>query len=354
MVVTCSVSSPRPGKWVKGNAIGAGSFGVVSMAMNTCTGELFAMKSSFGTTFRALENEANILEKLSSPYIIQCLGREVSNEAHGEQKLNVFMEYMAGGTLLDIAEKFGYDLNESVIRVYARDILKGLDYLHENGIVHCDLKCKNVLLGSTGNIKLADFGSAKRLGSSKAEGEAKTSSQPISGTPLWMAPEVLRKEGLDFASDIWSLGCTIIEMVTGRPPWGHETLNPMASILKIASSNEVPPFPTKLSKVGLDFLDKCLQRDPKMRYTTQELLAHPFITGKKSNSEVAACSPASVLDVGLDYDSDGPDSRKKATPSKIPFSKRLRCERKRSTSRTRQRIECDLVSSGNWITVRSS
>ncbi|PIA47227.1 hypothetical protein AQUCO_01400128v1 [Aquilegia coerulea] len=352
MVAGCSISFPQPGRWVKGNAIGAGSFGVVNLAMNTSTGELFVVKSSSSEPqLRALENEADLLKDLDSPHIVQCFGHEY--EANGGRKLNLFMEYMAGGSLSDVAEKFGNVLDESVIRLYARQILLGLDYLHKNGIVHCDVKCKNVLLGSTGNIKLADFGSAKRIGSSEADHKADICWQSICGTPLWMAPEVLRNEGLDYASDIWSLGCTIIEMVTGRPPWGLDVSNPLAAVFKIAFGNVLPQFPTKLSKEGLDFLDKCLQRDPKRRYTSQELLNHPFVAGRNLNKEVAG-SPSSVLDVesfGSDDESDDLDSSKKNSPSRIPFSTRHCAQRQRLTRRElRQPKDCDL---DNWITVRS-
>ena len=329
---------------MKGNAIGAGSFGVVNLAMNTSNGELFVVKSASSVMqLRALENEAKILKNLDSPHVVQCLGHELSKESNGEEKFNLFMEYMAGGSLSDICEKFGNVLDESVVRLYTKEILLGLDYLHQNGIVHCDLKCNNVLLGSNGNIKLADFGCAKRL----ADNRENVSWQTICGTPLWMAPEVLRNEKLDFASDIWSLGCTVIEMATGSPPWGKDISNPMAVVMKIACSNEFPAFPTNFSKEGLDFLDKCFQRDPKKRCTTQELLRHPFITGEKIE-KVVVSSPASVLDVGLcesDYDSDGSDCSRESL-SKIPFSTRQKKRQKRDGDM--------LFSSDNWITVRSA
>jgi len=144
--------------------------------------------------------------------------------------------------------KFGRVLEEEVIQLYAREILLALKYLHENEIVHCDLKW------------LKEF---------KAKGvRAAGSWQSIGGTPLWMAPEVLRDEGMDFASDLWSLGCTVVEMGTGRPPWSDDEIsNPMAAVLKIACSSGKPKFPTKFSNEGVDFLDKCFKRDPKRRWT---------------------------------------------------------------------------------------
>ncbi|XP_010246145.1 PREDICTED: mitogen-activated protein kinase kinase kinase NPK1-like [Nelumbo nucifera] len=346
----------QPREWIKGNVIGSGSFGVVNLAINKATGGIFVVKSaSSGAGVQSLENEANILELLDSPYIVRCLGRDFSTGANGERKLNLFLEYMAGGSLADLAQKFGGALDETVIQVYTREILQGLSYLHRRGIVHNDLKCKNVLLGPTGNIKLADFGCAKRLNSSQAG--SKVSQQSICGTPLWMAPEVLRNEGLDTASDIWSLGCSIIEMATGRPPWADEVSNPMALLLKIACSSGVPQFPTNFSKEGLDFLAKCLQRDPKLRWTSEELLNHPFITRKNVMApyEEDACSPTSILDVQLneedsDSDCDSEPLHNEELSSKVPFSTRYNRFRGRLTRK--QQREYDLHSNEKWITVR--
>lgn len=154
----------QPDEWVKGKVIGSGSFGTVHLAMNKINGSLFVVKSAeSGPGFESLVKEAEILEKLNSPHIIKSMGREISICLNGGKRLNLFIEYMAGGSLDDVADKFGGTLDEKVIRLYTREILLGLNYLHENGIVHSDLKCKNVLLGTFGDVKLADFGCAKRL-----------------------------------------------------------------------------------------------------------------------------------------------------------------------------------------------
>ncbi|KAM1135558.1 hypothetical protein ACFX19_045238 [Malus domestica] len=342
-------TSPLPGEWMKGKMVGSGSYGSVHLAMNKATGALFVVKSAQSRDgAEALENEVKILESMNSPHVVKCMGRE-----NGEGKCtNVFMEYMAGGSLSDVMQIFGGALEEEVVRLYTREILHGLKYLHESGIVHCDLKCSNVLLGSSGNVKLADFGFARRLKASKADGvSVQHSLQCIGGTPLWMAPELLRNEGLDFASDIWSLGCTVIEMVTGRPPWGNEIWNPVAAVLKIACGNEKPQFPQKLSDEGLDFLARCLERDPKRRWSAKELLNHPFVSGNSMqfSRNGAAYSPASTLDIGLyeegsDCSDQGFESCDRdefpSSPSRNPFSRR------------QQISENHLESSGNWITVR--
>ncbi|KAL6178944.1 hypothetical protein ACLB2K_050461 [Fragaria x ananassa] len=332
-------TSPLPGEWMKGKLVGSGSFGSVHLAMCKSTGGLFVVKSSQSCDGAlALENEAKILSSLNSPYVVRCMGIE-----NGRGKLcNVFMEYMAGGSLSDVAQIFGGAFDEDVVRLYSREILHGLKYLHENGIVHCDLKCKNVLLSSSGNVKLADFGCARRL---------KDSTTTTGGTPLWMAPEVLRNEGLDFACDIWSLGCAVIEMATGRPPWAAEISDPVAAVLKIACSSERPQFPRQFSNEGLDFLAKCLERDPKRRWSAEQLLNHPFVSGNPMtvSRKGEACSPASTLDdIGI-YNSDCEIESCEGNECAIrnPFSRC--CD---EINRNTVKPECHLESSESWITVR--
>ncbi|MFS7967711.1 putative mitogen-activated protein kinase kinase kinase STE-STE11 family [Helianthus anomalus] len=346
-----------PGEWDRGKMIGSGSFGVVHLAINKSNGSLFVVKSSDSQEGnQSLENEAKILQGLDSPHIVQCLGKHVSFGENGHPKINLFIEYMAAGSLGDVMEKLGGKLDEQVIRAYTREILKGLKYLHDIGIVHGDVKSQNVLLGSCGNIKLADFGCAKQPKSNTGP----TNQRSLRGTPLWMAPEVLRNEGLDFSADIWSLGCTVIEMATGKTPWGElGASNLMAAVLKIASSNERPSFPKGFSNDGLDFLRKCLVRIPEKRSTVDELLDHPFLNGETESKNTQQkhfheCSPMSVLDIGLDDDSyeseesDGLVETKLA--SKIPFS--VRRYEKRGSSR-KQCTENETASQENWVTVRS-
>jgi len=347
-----------PGEWDRGKMIGSGSFGVVHLGINKSNGSLFVVKSSKSQEGnQSIENETKILESLDSPYIVQCLGKYVSFGENGNPKTNLFIEYMAAGSLRNVTEKLGGKLHEQVIRLYTSEILKGLKYLHDNGIVHGDLKSQNVLLGSCGNLKLADFGCAKQPTSKNGA----TNHKFLCGTPLWMAPEVLRNEGLDFSADIWSLGCTIIEMATGKSPWGDlGASNPMAAILKIASSNQKPTFPREFSKEGLNFLKKCLVRTPERRWSVDELLNHPFITGEPEAQNTQEkqvyqhmYSPLSVLDAELNdngYESDSSDgSVEMKLASKIPFSVR-RYEKRTSLQKCTQN---EMVSQENWVTVRS-
>nr|XP_043629913.1 mitogen-activated protein kinase kinase kinase 17-like [Erigeron canadensis] len=349
------------GAWVRGKMIGSGSFGVVHLAIKKSNGALFVVKSSESQEGNlSLEHEAKILEALYSPHIVQCLGKDVSVGENGGMKTSLFIEYMAAGSLGDVTERLGRKLDEPVIRAYTGEILKGLKYLHDIGIVHGDLKCQNVLLDSRGNIKLADFGCAKQT-HPKSKNQT-TNKKFMCGTPLWMAPEVLRNQGLDSSYDIWSLGCTIIEMATGKTPWGELGIsNPMAAMLKIASSNERPSIPKEFSKDGLDFLKKCLARVPEQRSTVDELLNHPFIKHEPKAKNIEEkhvyenmCSPLSVLDMGLSDDGyesgDSDELTNLKLQSKIPFSIR-RYGKKRSSQK--QCAENEMVSHENWVTVRS-
>ncbi|KAL0335299.1 UNVERIFIED_CONTAM: Mitogen-activated protein kinase kinase kinase [Sesamum radiatum] len=325
-------SSRQPTEWLKGKVIGSGSFGTVHLAIDSSTGALFVVKSAISDAgITSLKNEASILENLDSPYIVECIGKDVSFAENGEIKYNLFMEYMAGGSLSDVAQNFGGALNEKLIR-------------------------------ASGAVKLADFGCAKRLNDNKVS-SSKMSSQRyngIGGTPLWMAPEVLRNEALNFAADIWSLGCTVIEMATGRPPWGLDATskNPMAALLKIAKGHELPEFPRHFSAEGLDFLQKCLERDPEKRWTSEKLASHPFVTGKPTYTTVCsrkevAFSPTSVLDVAS-YDSEYDDDScsQDELVSRVPIS--LKCYfMEQNFLLPKHASENQLDSSDNWITVRS-
>ncbi|KAL6552272.1 hypothetical protein OROHE_007636 [Orobanche hederae] len=306
----CSFSQPT--EWLKGSVIGSGSYGTVRLAVNSTTGALFVVKSAKSEAgIKSLENEAHILEKLNSPHIVKCIGRDIASTKDGETIYSLFFEYVAAGSLSDVARKFGGKLNEKVIRLYTREILGGLKYLHEKGIVHSDIKCKNVLLGTQGVVKLADFGCARILRGGISENSSKSCNRTIGGTPLWMAPEVLRNEGISPTADIWSLGCTVIEMATGRPPWdGYGSSNdPMGAMLKIAKGHDVPEFPGGFSGEGLDFLRRCLERDPRKRWTSEKLLDHPFVKGRFMEcvrKVDVVVSPTSVLDAAS-YVSDDDD-----------------------------------------------
>uniref|UniRef100_A0A5B7BTZ5 Putative Mitogen-activated protein kinase kinase kinase 13 n=1 Tax=Davidia involucrata TaxID=16924 RepID=A0A5B7BTZ5_DAVIN len=279
----------RGSNWVRGSCIGRGSFGTVSLAVSKSDGNVFAAKSvdrssCLNSRLECLENEIRILRSLSSPYVVEYLGDDVTWDSPTTSYRNLHMEYLPGGTVADLAKQAGADVAEQILRSYTWCIVSALSYVHSKGIVHCDVKGKNVLVGPTpGTAKLADFGSA-------TEFPAVMSPR---GSPLWMAPEVIRREHQGPESDVWSLGCTVIELVTGKPAWedrGADTL------CRIGYSDELPEFPTQSSELCRDFLDKCLRRERNERWSCDQLLQHPFISSSSPPNMITYSSPRCVLD----------------------------------------------------------
>ncbi len=160
---------------------------------------------------------------------------------------------------MSIYEKYG-SLVESTIKVYIKQILLGLVYLHENKVVHCDLKGANVLVDSDGVVKLSDFGCSKRFESSLSKSDF---NGIIKGSLPWMAPEVLQTQGYGVKADIWSLGCTVIEMAIGGNPWGNDEKveTQFDAIMRIADPSKLPPTPSHLSENCTNFIKQCLIRD---------------------------------------------------------------------------------------------
>ena len=180
--------------------------------------------------------------------------------------------YCENGSLSYILKKFG-KFPENLVAVYIFQVLQGLVYLHHQGTIHRDIKGANILTTKDGLAKLADFGVATRIN--------KLSDKAVVGTPNWMAPEIIELNGATTASDIWSLGCTILELLTGDPP--YHKLRQMQALFAIVSDDH-PPIPDGLSPMVKDFLLQCFQKDPNLRITAKKLLKHPWMLNV-ANSE---------------------------------------------------------------------
>jgi serine/threonine protein kinase len=123
--------------------------------------------------------------------------------------------YAQNGSLKRILEEFG-KLNEKLVASYVIQVLEGLDYLHHNGIVHCNLNAANILMTQSGEVKLSDFGISLYLRAIEH-----VDNKGVSCMPNWAAPEVIELRPVSTKSDIWSLGCTVIELLTEKPPYGN-------------------------------------------------------------------------------------------------------------------------------------
>nr|XP_023905736.1 LOW QUALITY PROTEIN: mitogen-activated protein kinase kinase kinase ANP1-like [Quercus suber] len=275
---------PPPIRWRKGELIGCGAFGRVYMGMNLDSGELLAVKQVLiaensaskekaQAHIRELEEEVKLLKNLSHPNIVRYLGT-----VREEETLNILLEFVPGGSISSLLGKFG-SFPEAVIRTYTKQLLLGLEYLHRNGIMHRDIKGANILVDNKGCIKLADFGASKQV----VELATVSGAKSMKGTPYWMAPEVILQTGHSFSADIWSVGCTVIEMATGKPPWSQQ-YQEVAALFYIGTTKSHPPIPELLSVEAKDFLLKCLQKEPNLRPAASELLQHPFVTGGQVES----------------------------------------------------------------------
>lgn len=178
--------------------------------------------------------------------------------------LNIILEYCENGSLQHICKRFG-KFPENLVGVYISQVLEGLVYLHDQGVIHRDIKGANILTNKDGSVKLADFGVASANG---------VNDGAVVGSPYWMAPEVIEQFGATTASDIWSVGCVVIELLDGQPPY-HQ-LKPMQALFRIVQ-DDCPPIPDGASPIVKDFLMHCFQKDSNLRISAKKLLRHPWM-----------------------------------------------------------------------------
>ncbi|KAL4490950.1 hypothetical protein ABPG72_008686 [Tetrahymena utriculariae] len=281
-------------KWIPGKTddkiLGKGTFGTVVLGHNKNTGEIVAVKlieTQFDRKqkYKSIIDEVKILKQMRHKNIVRYYGIQ---EHKAKDHIGIVCEYVSGGSLWRLIQKFG-KFSEPLIRKYTQDILHGLQYLHYHGITHRDIKGANILVDSDGVCKLADFGLAKSISQEIDEGQLKLPQ----GTPNWMAPEVCRLGTCNSRfSDIWSLGCTVYEMITGKPPFS--TFLAETIILKVGLLKQPPQFlvDLQISEKLQDFLLHCFQIKPEERWNVDQLLQHPFIVDTDIEKNEKSSTPA--------------------------------------------------------------
>jgi len=214
-----------------------------------------------------------ILRRLNHENVVKYLNSEIISN----KELFIYLEYISCGSLKSKTLNNGIK-DEALIKKYLIDILNALQYLHSRGIVHRDLKAENILLTEEGSLKLADFSCSGQFLLYDEEFEEDTDQlTSLKGTLLWMAPEVIRQDKYGKKVDIWSLGCTIIEIINGANPWKNINIeNDGQALYKIGLSNEIPEIPLNLSEKLTNLIECCLKRDINKRYSVEDLLRHPF------------------------------------------------------------------------------
>ncbi|KAF0466654.1 Pkinase-domain-containing protein [Gigaspora margarita] len=270
----------KPVNWVKGKLIGKGNFGKVYLALNLSSSEMMAVKQIelFQTLsdksnerqkvqIKSFKDEMEILKDLDHENIVSYIGYE-----ENEETVNIFLEYVNGGSIGTVLRSNG-PFKEPVVSSFTRQILQGLQYLHDQNILHRDIKSDNILVDEDGCCKISDFGISKRSDHKLAYDNISNIS--LQGTIFWMAPEVFTN-GYSAKVDIWSLGCVVLEMFTDERPWS--SYSDLAAMFKLGSEKQAPPIRNdiEISDDARDFLRQCFTIEPEKRPTAEELLNHPF------------------------------------------------------------------------------
>ena len=251
--------------WTVGQLIGRGSFGSVYLSLNSTTGELMAVKqitATERTNLDVLNQEIGFLKELEHENVVKYIG--ISNDA---EFFYIFLEYVPGGSISSLLTNYG-QFEEPLIKTFTLQLLNGLSYLHSCSIVHRDIKAANVLVDNKGCIKISDFGLSTKIG------QEKQIKNTLHGSVFWMAPEVVKSMTYTFGGDIWSVGCVVIEMLTGSHPWPE--LNPTQAMFRIGNGN-APEFPRGISKECFEFLNECFVLDYTQRPTCEDLLGHKWL-----------------------------------------------------------------------------
>jgi len=250
--------------------IGQGSFGKVVQVRHKTTGDIFAMKvlNKKNIVDRGevehTRAEKNILMKINHPFLMK-----LHYSFQTSDKLYLVMDFINGGELFFHLQNDRRFTNERA-RFYAAQICLGISHLHASGIIYRDLKPENLLLDSSGNVKITDFGLSKE----GLEGNQRT--KTFCGTPEYLAPEVLDGKAYSKAVDWWSVGTLIFEMLTGLPPFYSEDVQKMYS-MKLNAELTIPDY---VEEEAQDIIFKFLDRNPETRLRDiEEIKKHVWFGG---------------------------------------------------------------------------
>jgi serine/threonine protein kinase len=249
-----------------------GASGEVWLARSLAGGQDVAIKmveldSDVPELEEELENEVAAMSRCQSQFVVQFLG---AYRRAGSNTVWIVMEYCDVGSLQDLLQYCLRPFSEDECRAILASLVAALAYLHAQGIVHRDVKAKNVLLNSRGRIKLCDLGVSGLLS------HARPRRNTAVGSPHWMAPEVIVEADYDGRADVWSAGITLLELAEMEPPYVDTAVGDLLHAIPV-----VPPptfaEPQRWSAAMRSFLADCLSKDMQQRKSAGELLRHPFL-----------------------------------------------------------------------------
>ncbi|EPS64762.1 hypothetical protein M569_10015 [Genlisea aurea] len=254
--------------------IGQGAGGIVHLVQHKWTGQYFALKviqMNIEESARdRVAKELKINQSCQSPYVVVCYQSFYENGA-----ISLILEFMDGGSLADFLKKVNR-IPEQFLAAICKRVLKGLWYLHhEKHILHRDLKPSNLLINHRGEVKITDFGVSAIM-----KGTAALANTFV-GTYHYMSPERINADHHGYKSDVWSLGLVILECALGRFPYSSPQPGGWVNFYEVMEAIVETPAPVAspelFSSEFCSFISSCVQKDPKDRLSTNELMAHPFV-----------------------------------------------------------------------------
>ena len=276
-----------------GRLIGQGAFGKVNLGLNVLTGRVVAIKSfnktnlkSNSENMRKILYETNLMKKLNHPNITKIL--ELFDD---KEYILIIMEYINGGNLFSFLKK-RRKVSEKTAKFLYRQIILGIKYMHNQNIVHRDIKLENILIDLNNNIKICDFGIGRILSSPD---------QPLfdqCGTPMYIAPEILlssKEKGYKgFPVDIWSSGIALYILLSGTLPFSFKNGKSVSvedsdkqdnnsEELQFSIINSEPKHIENISEDARNLLKGILNKNPEKRLTCDEILAHPWLKDVNNN-----------------------------------------------------------------------
>ncbi|KAJ3594317.1 hypothetical protein NHX12_003624 [Muraenolepis orangiensis] len=263
------VTDPKTGRsYSKGKLLGKGGFARCYEMTDLTSNKMYAVKvipqSRVSKPHQRdkITNEIELHKTLSHKHVVKF-----SHHFEDHENIYIFLELCSRKSLAHIW-KARHTLTEPEVRYYLRQIISGLKYLHNRGILHRDLKLGNFFINENMELRLGDFGLAAKL--ETVELRKKT----ICGTPNYLAPEVLNRQGHGTESDVWSLGCVMYTLMCGNPPFETLDLKETYKCIKEVRYN----LPSNLSPAAQKLISSVLQKVPSNRLNLDQILAHEFFT----------------------------------------------------------------------------